>query len=187
MKITKIISVALVAVCATAIAAGCNDTSSNNTGLSLQTSAQSSMPIQTTAAEGVEGYVFTYKGTEVRVNTDMNKILSSLGDDYSYFEAASCAGLGMSKTFTYGGGSVVISTNPNGAVDVISSIALYDDTVQTPEGIYIGCSKDQVKAAYSNPTDETDTTLSYELNDTMLVFIFNGDGNVVNILYNGIV
>lgn len=187
MKFTKLITIAAVAVCASALIAGCNDTNANNTGLSLQTAAQSSIPSQTTVAEGVEGYVFTYKGTEIRVNTDMNKILNSLGDDYSYFEAASCAGLGMSKTFTYGGGSVVISTNPNGAIDVISSIALYDDTVQTPEGIYIGCTKDQVTEAYGAASDETETTATYELNDTMLVFVFNSDNKVVNILYNGII
>ena len=187
MKVMKIVSVALTAAIGLSIIARCNDTSSNNTGLSLQTSGASSMPVQTTAAEGVEGYIFNYRGTEIRVNTDMNKILSSLGDDYSYFEAASCAGLGLSKTFTYGGGSVVISTNPNGAIDVIAGIALYDDTVQTPEGIYIGCTKDQVVAAYGNAAEETDTTSTYELNDTMLVFVFNGDGKVTNILYNGIV
>ena len=187
MKFTKVVSIALTSVIGLSLIAGCNDQSANGTTLSLQTAATSAMTSQTTVAEGVEGYVFTYKGTDVRVNTDMNKILSSLGDDYSYFEAASCAGLGMSKTYTYGGGSVVISTNPNGDVDVISSIALYDDTVQTPEGIYIGCTRDQVNAAYGTSEDATDTTSSYQLNDTMLVFVFNGDGKVTNIIYNGVV
>ena len=187
MKFTKIISVALVSVMGVSMISACNDQNSQETNFSLNTTAQSQLPIQTTVAQGVEGYVFKYRGADIRVNTDMNDILSTLGDDYAYFEAASCAGLGMSKTYTYGSGSVVISTNPNGAVDVISSVALYDDTVQTPEGIYIGCTKDQVVAAYGQASEETDTTLTYELNDTVLVFVFDGNGKASNIIYNGIV
>ncbi|SCW58362.1 hypothetical protein SAMN02910456_01980 [Ruminococcaceae bacterium YRB3002] len=191
MKLHKIAAITLTAALAMGIAAGCNNTNSNQTDLSLQTSAAGQMPVQTTAAEGVEGYTFSYKGTDIRVNTDINAILPSLGTagtDYQYFEAASCAGLGMSKSFTFGGGSVVISTNPNGAADVIANIALFDDTVQTPEGIYIGSTKDQVTAAYGNPTEETDTTLTYVLNDTMLVIVMSDDGSTVkNIIYNGMV
>ena len=186
MKFTKVVSIALTSVIGLSLIAGCNDTSANNTTLSLQTSATSAMTSQTTVAEGVEGFVFNYRGAEVRVNTDMNKILSTLGDDYSYFEAASCAGLGMSKSYTYGGGSVVISTNPNGDLDVISTIALYDDTVQTAEGVYIGCTKDQVTAAYGESADATDTTSTYELNDTMLVIVTDGT-TVTSIVYNNIV
>ena len=191
MKLNKIVAIALTTAIAMGIAAGCNDTNTNQTGLSLQTAASGSMPVQTTVAEGTEGYVFSYKGVDIRVNTDINNILGSLGTagtDYQYFEAASCAGLGMSKTFTFGGGSVVISTNPNGAADVIANIALFDDTVQTPEGIYIGSTKDQVTTAYGNPTEETDSTLTYILEDTMLVIVMSDDGSTVkNIIYNGMV
>ena len=186
MNNMKIAAVMLTAAIGMGLIAGCNNPTAQGTGMSLNTSQSSLMPVQTTVADDVEGYVFRYKGTEIRVNTDMNKILSDLGDDYSYFEAASCAGLGMSKTYTYGG-SVVISTNPNGAVDVISSINFLDDTIQTPEGIYIGCTKDQVTAAYGAATEETATTLTYELNDTVLVFVFDGDNAVTNIIYNAIV
>lgn len=192
MKMNRFVAIALTAAVGMALIAGCNKKSegTNGSGPSLQTTGSSQMSAQTTAAEGTAGYVFKFKDQEIRPNTDMNTYLPSLGSagtDYSYFEAASCAGLGMSKTYTFGAGSVVISTNPNGSVDVISSIALFDDTVQTPEGIYIGCTKDQVIKAYGTPTEDQETTLTYELNDTCLVFVLNEDGAVNNIVYNGII
>ncbi len=192
MRFNKLAVIALTAAVGMGLAAGCskNTSSTDESGLSLQTSGASQMTAQTTIPEGTEGFVFKFKDQEIRVNTDMNKYLPSLGTagtDYSYFEAASCAGLGMSKTYTFGAGSVVISTNPNGAVDVISSIALFDDTVQTPEGIYIGCTKDQILKAYGTPTEDTETNIIYELNDTCIVFVLNEEGTVNNIVYNGIV
>lgn len=186
MKAIKFVSVALTAAIGMSLIAGCNNTT-GSTNLSLETSASTQMSVQTTVSEGVEGYEFEFKGQKIRVNTDMNAALPALGNDYAYFEAASCAGIGMSKTYTFGGGSVVISTNPNGAVDVIASIALFDDTVQTPEGIFIGSSKDDVIKAYGNATEETDTTLTYQKNDTMLVFVLSDNGTVNNIIYNGVI
>ena len=191
MRINRFAAIALTAAVGMSFIAGCSKKTETTdaSGLSLETTAATQMSAQTTAPQGTEGYTFNLKGQELRVNTDMNTYLPSLGTagtDYSYFEAASCAGLGMSKTYTFGSGSVVVSTNPNGAIDVISSIALFDDTMQTSEGIYIGCTKDQVLAAYGTPTEDADTTITYVLNDTCLVFVFN-EGVVNNIIYNGVI
>lgn len=187
MKAIKFVSVALTAAIGMSLIAGCNNTPGGASNLSLETSSSTQMSIQTTVAEGVEGYEFEFKGQKIRVNTDMNSVLPNLGTDYAYFEAASCAGIGMSKTYTFGNGSVIISTNPNGAVDVIASIALTDDTIQTPEGIYIGSSKDDVIKAYGNATEETESTLTYQKNDTMIVFVLSDNGTVNNIIYNGVI
>jgi hypothetical protein len=193
MNSKRFIAVALTAAIGMSLMAGCNKNntgSSDASGLSLETSGASEMTVQTTVAPNTEGFIFKFKNQDLRVNTDMNTYLPSLGSagtDYSYFEAASCAGLGMSKTYTFGSGSVVINTNPNGNVDVISSIALFDDTMQTPEGVYIGSTKDEVIKVYGTPTEDADTTITFEKNDTCLVFVLNDEGKVNNIIYNALI
>ena len=132
-------------------------------------------------------YVFTYEGVNIVVSSAMNDILddlNSVAGEPQYFEAASCADDGMAKTYTYKGGSFTVSTNPNGATDVIANITLYDDTVTTAEGIYIGCDKAAVEAAYGTATTSTDTTSTYEKGTSTLIFVFDANGKVINIIYN---
>ncbi len=134
-----------------------------------------------------QNYVFTYEGVNIVVSTSMNDILSSLNSvagEPQYFESASCAGQGMSKTYTYNGGSFTISTNPVGSDDVIASISLFDDSVTTAEGIYIGSTVDDVTAAYGDATSSTDTTFTYEKGSSVLVFIADANGVITNIIYN---
>ena len=134
-----------------------------------------------------QNYVFVYEGVNIVVSSPMSSILSSLNavaGEPQYFESASCAGQGMSKTYTYNGGSFTISTNPVGPDDVIASISLFDDSVTTAEGIYIGSTLDDVKAAYGEATSSTDTTLTYEKGSSVLVFIVDANGVVTNIIYN---
>lgn len=141
--------------------------------------------IDENAAE--QNYVFVYEGVNIVVSSPMSSILSSLNavaGEPQYFESASCAGQGMSKTYTYNGGSFTISTNPVGPDDVIASISLFDDSVTTAEGIYIGSTLDDVKAAYGEATSSTDTTLTYEKGSSVLVFIVDANGVVTNIIYN---
>jgi len=141
--------------------------------------------IDENAAE--QNYVFVYEGVNIVVSSPMSSILSSLNavaGEPQYFESASCAGQGMSKTYTYNGGSFTISTSPVGPDDVIASISLFDDSVTTAEGIYIGSTLDDVKAAYGEATSSTDTTLTYEKGSSVLVFIVDANGVVTNIIYN---
>ncbi|MBO4460622.1 MAG: hypothetical protein J5778_08205 [Clostridiales bacterium] len=149
---------------------------------------------ETNATQGSEqaaefdGWSFVYKGVNVNVGTDLNlveKNLGTLNQDYTELKATSCAGLGLARTLTFNAGSFVINTNPDGDKDIISNISLFDDTVTTAEGIYIGSSLDDVKAAYGEPDPETSTatTLTYKKGHSILVIIV-GDDKVSNIVYN---
>jgi hypothetical protein len=129
------------------------------------------------------GYYFTLNGVTVSVNAAMAPIAEALGEPTSYFESESCAFQGLDKTYTYG--SVVISTYPVDGEDFVYTIELKDDTVETTEGICIGSTKDDVTAAYGTASSETDTALSYEKDDSVLAFIFDGD-SVANITYTAI-
>lgn len=137
-------------------------------------------PAPTPGAAAPAAYVFlTGKGTAVSVNQDMTEVLAAEGEPLSYFEAESCAFNGLDKTYTYAG--FVISTRPEGEKDFVNSILLTDDSVTTPEGVYIGSSKDAVIAAYGEG-DEVGLSLSYIKGDCTLNFIFDGD-TVISIEY----
>ena len=127
-----------------------------------------------------DAYVFlTGKGSAVSVNQDMAEVLAAEGEPLSYFEAESCAFNGLDKTYTYAG--FVISTRPEGEKDFVNSILLTDDSVMTPEGVYIGSSRDAVIAAYGEG-GEVGALLSYTKGDCVLNFIFDGD-TVISIEY----
>jgi len=193
MNFKKVMAVALGAsmVMSMAACSNTNETLSSDVNV-ISTQGQEGQineaPLVTIDEDAAEqNYVFTYEGVNIVVSTSMNDILSSLNSvagEPQYFESASCAGQGMSKTYTYNGGSFTISTNPVGSDDVIASISLFDDSVTTAEGIYIGSTVDDVTAAYGDATSSTDTTFTYEKGSSVLVFIADANGVITNIIYN---
>lgn len=122
----------------------------------------------------------TADGKAVAVNADMADVLAELGEEQSYFEAESCAFEGLDKTYTYPG--FVITTRPDGDKDYVNSIRLTDDTVTTGEGVYIGSSEADVKAAYGEGGGDAESMLSYTAGDVTLNFILE-DGVVTSIEY----
>ena len=122
----------------------------------------------------------TADGKAVAVNADMADVLAELGEGQSYFEAESCAFEGLDKTYTYPG--FVITTRPDGDKDYVNSIRLTDDTVTTGEGVYIGSSEADVKAAYGEDGGDAEGMLSYTAGDVTLNFILE-DGVVTSIEY----
>lgn len=141
------------------------------------TSNPSSSPAGSTGspapAKGADAFSFTVNGTEVAINENMAEALAALGEPQSYFEAESCAFEGLDKTYTYAG--FVITTYPDGEQDFINSIRLTDDSTATREGVYIGCTADQVRAAYGDAEDGPVGALSYTKGDAALNFILEGD------------
>ncbi len=127
---------------------------------------------------------YTFKATssdsfEIYIDQDMADVLSAIGEPLSYFEAASCAFSGLDKTYTYAG--FVITTRPDGDKDYVNSIFLTDDSVTTPEGLYIGVSADKVISTYGNGT-QTDALISYKDGNTSLNFIMK-NSSVISIEY----
>lgn len=130
-----------------------------------------------------EGYTFIHNGVSIQLNSLMAPVIEDLGKEDAYFESNSCAFQGLDKVYTYG--SVVISTYPVDNVDYVYSIELKDDTVETPEGIYIGSSKEDVANAYGTPTNETETAYVYTKGESNLNIMFEDDA-VVSIVYMAI-
>ena len=71
--------------------------------------------------------------------------------------------------------------NP-GDKDYVNSILLTDDSVTTPEGVYIGSSDADVRAAYGEDAGTLSGALCYTKGGTDLNFILE-DGKVISIEY----
>jgi ABC-type oligopeptide transport system substrate-binding subunit len=190
-KMKKITAVLACAAASAMLLCACG---SSDAGTDNSTADTTSAGTETTGTEGQtaassdvtgtpDGYYISLNGVLVYANAEMAPIAQELGEPASYFESESCAFQGLDKTYTYG--SVVISTYPVDDVDYVYTIELKDDTVETEEGICIGSSKDDVTAAYGTATSETETALTYEKDDCVLAFIFDGD-SVANITYTAI-
>lgn len=129
-------------------------------------------PVQTNNTS-LDDYVFEYKGVKIAPDMNTNEFLSALGDPLHYYEVKSCAFEGMDKIYTYT--SFEISTYPNGANDLVSSIYFKDDTVTTQEGAYLGMAKSDVLALYGSNYTESAGAYVYSKGGMELHFIFDGE------------
>ncbi|MBQ8768132.1 MAG: hypothetical protein IJZ15_00545 [Oscillospiraceae bacterium] len=125
-------------------------------------------------------YYFNYKGTDIRLNGDMEVVLNALGEPKNYTEETSCAFEGLDKTYTYD--SFVIQTYPKGEKDYVYAFWFLDDLVKTPEGVKIGDTQAAVEAAYG--AEGYNGRNAYILKkDTYSMTIIQNDGAVSSIQY----
>lgn len=188
MKLRKFIAVTMTAAMMMSFAACANDSKDNKVDSATDsqgTVADGEQAANANAgggeAEASSTYVFTYNGTTATVDEAADKVISGFGDGYKYFESPSCAFQGLDKVYTYN--SFLVRTYPKDDVDYVLSIELRDDSISTPEGVFIGSSEDDVRAAYGDPTEETSGGLEYTQGNCTLAFVIN-DGKVSAISYN---
>ena len=172
MKAKQLVTITLALVCTFGLF-GCssNDVKVINNNASSASGAESSEA----------GYVFSYKGTDIPVDADFAPILEELGEPNTYFESPSCAAQGIGKHYTYN--DFEIETYPDGDNDLVLYVMLKTDAVSTKEGINISSTKDDIIAAYGEPTEEVTGSLIYQMSDMKLKFLFNGD-SMISIEYD---
>lgn len=134
--------------------------------------------------ESTSKFSFTYQGVEIKLSDPAAPIIDKLGEPKKYTESASCAFEGLDKSYYYG--SFYLETYPQGEEDFVYGWWFADDTVTTPEGIYIGSSKADVDAAYG--AENFNGTNAYDIKDGngKLTIILDKDV-VTSIQYNLIV
>ncbi len=76
-----------------------------------------------------------------------------------------------------------IETYPDGDVDRVLYVMLKSDAVSTKEGINTSSSKEDVIAAYGDPTEEVTGSLIYNTSSMKIKFLFNGD-SMISIEYD---
>ncbi|NLP15612.1 MAG: lipoprotein [Clostridiales bacterium] len=126
------------------------------------------------------GYSFEYNNVSIYMNTDVAPVIEALGEAMHYFEAESCAFKGLDKFYTYPG--FEITTYPLDGHDYISAVTLMDDSVETPEGIYLGSTVDDMIAAYGDNYEEASGAYTYTKDDSRLQFITMND-EIISIVY----
>ena len=136
---------------------------------------------QVGSTESATGYVFNYDGMDITVDSDVAPVIEKLGEANSYFESPSCAAECIGKLYTYS--DFEIQTYPDGDIDRILYVLFKTDNVTTAEGIDLSSSKDDIIAAYGQPTEEVTGSMKYEKDGMTLVFIFDSD-SLISIEYD---
>lgn len=111
-------------------------------------------------------FAFTYKETEIRLNTEAAPVLAALGTADKTFEQQSCAYQGMDRIYTYAG--IELGTYPVKGKEMISSIYFTDKSVSTQEGIHYGSTYDEMVKAYGKGYTEEFGVYRYVLGTTEL-------------------
>ena len=134
--------------------------------------------------EATSNFSFTHKGVEIKLSQPAEPIIEKLGEPMKYTESASCAFDGLDKSYYYG--SFYLETYPQGDKDFVYGWWFADDSVSTPEGIYIGATKAEVETAYG--AENFNGTNAYTVKDGngTLTIILDKDV-VTSIQYNLIV
>ncbi len=186
MKVSKITALVLAAALSATMLSACSkEKKPVSSGINIISSQGQGGDMRFVVDPNAEAnnYYFVYNDVKVIIGVQVDKVVAALGNNYTYTEAASCAGQGISKIYTYNGGSFSIETQPVDTADYISTINFGDDSVSTAEGIFIGNTVDQVKKAYGEPAkDSTDETLIYEKGSSRITFSIE-DGKVTSIFY----
>ena len=118
----------------------------------------------------------------ITMGADADDVVALLGNWISLNSSDSCGGFsGKDYLYTYHGFRV--STTPSKDGQVICKLELTDDSVKTPEGLYIGMSRADAEAAMKGFTaEQVGENLSYTVGNTKLQVVFR-DGAVTGITY----
>ncbi len=123
--------------------------------------------------DAAENFTFTYKGTEITLHAPAAAIVNALGEPVKYTESTSCAFEGLDKSYYYGG--FYLETYPKGEEDFVYGWWFADDSVSTPEGIYIGADQAAVEKAYGADTfNGTNTYVVKKAAGTLTVILTDG-------------
>ncbi len=136
-----------------------------------------------TAAPVASGYVFTYQDVNIQMSAEASAIVAALGAPKSYTEETSCAFDGLDKTYYYG--SFYMQTYPLAGIDYVYSLWIVDDSISTPEGLYIGAPQAQVEQVFGTEGYNGSNAYIMTKDGSMLTIIFT-DGVISSIQYDAI-
>lgn len=116
---------------------------------------------------------FTANNVKITPNLEAKPIIEALGEPLEYSESASCGFEDLDRTYKYNG--FVIDTVTIQGKEYIYIVQIINDMISTPEGVTIGMSLNEIKAAYEGKYTIKDGHLTVEFtNGLMTCFIKNG-------------
>ena len=170
MNITKRIACVLIALLMLTALVSCNGDNDTENGHDADSPKN----------DGVSYYV-EYRNVKIKMGAEADSIIEALGEYQDRREIGDCGGLGAQVKYSYPSLDVYVLESKDGG-SVIDEISFRDDTVTTPEGVYIGMTADKAKSKSGEPTAETDKKLEYEGTKYVLVITLK-DGAVSKIDY----
>ena len=124
-------------------------------------------------------YYIDHIGVRIEVGADAMPTIIRLGQ-YTREVGEACGTDEMDVIYTFD--SFEIETHISGGDEYIRRIKILNDAIETPEGITIGSSRDDVIKAYGKGyTEGSGGTLRYEGNSSAIEIYFGASGNVSNI------
>ncbi len=132
----------------------------------------------------VDESIFIFKSgkVEIKLGADAKPVIESLGEYKDKSSNGNCGGLGESTKYVYSGFILYTLTDSKGK-EVIDQIDFTNDLTETPKGICIGASAEEVKKAYGTPTVEESKLIEYSSGSNFLAFDLDKEGNVDAITY----
>lgn len=99
-------------------------------------------------------FYVTYRGVKIQLGKDAKAATDALGEPLSFSELGDCGGLGAQVKYTYSSLAVyaLVDKNDNAVIDAIE---LYDDSITTPEGVYIGMSEEDARAKLEGAAEKS--------------------------------
>ena len=131
---------------------------------------------------GSELVFVTPNNVTITIGGPADQAVTTLGDWISMNSSDSCGGFqGKDYVYTYKG--FRMSTTPAKDGQIICKLELTDDSVKTPEGLYIGMSRKDAEAAMKGfKSEAVGDNLVYTSGSTKLQVVFR-DGAVTGIIY----
>ena len=124
----------------------------------------------------------TSDGVAVTIGAEADPIIAQLGTPGMVNSSDSCGGF-VGKDYVYTFMGFRVSTTPADGYQMICKVELTDDSVKTPEGLYIGMSRADAEAAMEGYNAvAVGVNLSYSTETVMLNVSFR-DGYVSGIIY----
>jgi hypothetical protein len=125
-------------------------------------------------------YFYEYDGEKIYITQPIEEAVNVLGDEYEYFEAASCALEGKDAFYYYR--NITIMANLIDENMIVTDISFKNDTVATPEGLRLNDSYADVVEKYGDDYSFDGTAMVYDGGNMQLVIDMN-DGKVSAIEY----
>ena len=116
-------------------------------------------------------YKFVYSGVDVTPGSDFD---SSLIDEKANKSTiTSCAFEGLDNVYTYS--NIEITANESNDKEMVYSVYLLDDSIETPEGVKVTDEKSDMIEAYGDNYAEDGGIYTYSSDDVKLNFTINND------------
>lgn len=113
-----------------------------------------------------EPYYYEADGKKIYIGQEIDDAVAILGEDYEYFEAASCAVEGLDMFYYYH--NLTLTANEIDGKKIITDIYFKNDAVATTEGIRINMEYAKVMDVYGSDYEMSGTMMEYIRGNTIL-------------------